>query len=84
MAYANTGKSKEAVNYFEAVTTHRGAAFIGGTNVYPMAQLGLARVLEASGEQAASANAYRDFLAVWSARYEQSRPRRDEPILARK
>jgi serine/threonine protein kinase/tetratricopeptide (TPR) repeat protein len=84
MAYANTGKSEEAVNYFEAVTTHRGAAFIGGTNVYPMAQLGLARVLEASGEQAASANAYRDFLAVWSARYEQSRPRRDEPILARK
>jgi serine/threonine-protein kinase len=84
MAYANSGKPGEAASHFETVTSHRGAVFIGGTNVYPMAQLGLARALEASGEQAASANAYRDFLGLWSAHAEQSRPLSNEPIVARK
>jgi serine/threonine-protein kinase len=66
LAYAAQGKPRQAIPYFEVVTTHRGAAFLSGSNVYSLAQLGLARALEASGDQAASADAYREFLALWS------------------
>jgi serine/threonine-protein kinase len=64
LAYVSLGKPKQAIPYFEAVTTHRGAAFLGGTNVYSLAQLGLARALEVSGDQAAGATTYRGFLAL--------------------
>ena len=64
LAYAALGKPEQAIPYFEAVTTHRGAAFLSGTDVYSLAQLGLARAFDASGDQAASANAYRGFLAL--------------------
>ena len=50
MAYAAQGKQQQAVANFEVVTSHRGAAFLGGSNVYSLAQLGLARTLEASGD----------------------------------
>jgi serine/threonine-protein kinase len=67
MAYAAQGKQEQAVTNFQAVTAHRGAAFLGGSNVYSLAQLGLARALEASGDQVAGTAAYRKFLVLWSA-----------------
>lgn len=66
LAYAAQGKQQLAVTNFEDVTRHRGAAYLGGSNVYSLAQLGLARALEASGDQAAGTDAYRKFLALWS------------------
>jgi serine/threonine protein kinase/tetratricopeptide (TPR) repeat protein len=67
VAYAAQGKQQQAVINFQAVTTHRGAAYLGGSNVYSVAQLGLARALEASGDQVAGTAAYRKFLALSSA-----------------
>jgi serine/threonine-protein kinase len=67
MAYAAQGKQQQAISNFQAVTAHRGAAFLGGSNVYSLAQLGLARALEASGDQTAGTAAYRKFLTLWNA-----------------
>jgi serine/threonine-protein kinase len=67
MAYAAQGKQQQAIDNFQAVTNHRGAAYLSGSNVYPLAQLGLARALEASGDQIAGTAAYRRFLALSSA-----------------
>jgi serine/threonine-protein kinase len=83
LAYTSAGEPQQAIGYFESITRHRGAAFLGGSNVYPLAQLGLARALEASGEKAASADAYRDFLALWNAP-DQPWPSRDERNVARR
>jgi Serine/threonine protein kinase len=83
MAYAAQGKQQQAIANFEAVTSHRGAAYLGGSNVYSLAQLGLARALEASGDQVAGTNAYRKFLALWSSG-EQSRPKSAGAITPRR
>jgi len=83
IAYAAQGKQQQAVANFRVVTGHRGAAYLGGSNVYSLAQLGLARALEASGDQVAGTDAYRKFLALWSAG-DQSRPKSAGVIAARR
>jgi serine/threonine-protein kinase len=83
IAYASQGKQQQAVANFRVVTGHRGAAYLGGSNVYSLAQLGLARALEASGDQVAGTDAYRKFLALWSAG-DQSRPKSAGVIAARR
>jgi serine/threonine-protein kinase len=65
--WAATNQPELAVGDFQIVLAHRGMAFQVGSNVYPMAELGVARALEANGDRAGSAEAYRRFLALWSA-----------------
>ncbi len=82
MAYAAQGKQQQAVANFEVVTSHRGAAFLGGSNVYSLAQLGLARTLEASGDPEGAA-AYRKFLTLWSGT-DLHPAKSSEPLLVRR
>ena len=46
-----------AAEDFRTVLAHRGMAFASGSNVYPMAEIGLARALEAAGDKALRAAA---------------------------
>jgi serine/threonine-protein kinase len=55
-----------ATEDFQTVLAHRGMAFASGSNVYPMAEIGLARASEAVGDKALSAEAYRRFAALWA------------------
>ena len=54
-----------AVADFQTVLDHRGAAFLSGSNVYPMAEIGLAKAYASIGDKANSAAAYRRFAAMW-------------------
>jgi eukaryotic-like serine/threonine-protein kinase len=65
LAHLASGDAKLAVADFQTIVDHRGAAFIGGSNVYPMAQIGLARAYGALGDQVNSKAAYRRFAALW-------------------
>jgi serine/threonine protein kinase/tetratricopeptide (TPR) repeat protein len=65
LAHLASGDARLAVADFQMIVDHRGAAFIGGSNVYPMAQIGLARAYGALGDQANSKAAYRRFGALW-------------------
>jgi eukaryotic-like serine/threonine-protein kinase len=55
-----------AVTDFQTVLAHRGMAFASESNVYPMAEIGLARAAEAAGDRALSADASRRFAALWA------------------
>jgi eukaryotic-like serine/threonine-protein kinase len=66
LANAASGHDQQAVDDFRSVLDYRGAAFLSGGIVYPMAQLQLGRALAAAGNQAESAAAYRQFLLSWS------------------
>ncbi len=65
LAHLASGDARLAVADFQMIVDHRGAAFIGGSNVYPMAQIGLARAYGALGDTANSKSAYRRFAALW-------------------
>jgi serine/threonine-protein kinase len=52
---------------FQTVLDHRGAALIFGSNVYPMAEVGVARANGANRDKAASVEAYGRFLRLWGA-----------------
>ena len=54
-----------AAAQFQVVLAHRGAAVLGRSTVYPMAQIGLARALAETGDTAGSAAAYDRFLELW-------------------
>jgi serine/threonine protein kinase len=51
---------------FQTELAHRGVTYTVGGDVYPAAQIGVARAFAASGDLANSAAAYRKFLALWS------------------
>jgi serine/threonine protein kinase len=65
LAHLASGDAKLAVADFQIIVDHRGAAFIGGSNVYPMAQIGLARAYWALGDKVNSKAAYQRFAALW-------------------
>ncbi len=65
LAHLASGDAKLAVADFQIIVDHRGAAFIGGSNVYPMAQIGLARAYGALGDKVNSKAAYQRFAALW-------------------
>ncbi len=50
---------------FQTVLSHRGITFIVGTDVYPVAEIGVARAFADTGDMANSAGAYRQFLGLW-------------------
>lgn len=51
---------------FNSILAHRGAALVSGSNVYAMAQIGVARAYALSGDKLASADGYRRFLDLWA------------------
>jgi serine/threonine-protein kinase len=51
---------------FQTELAHRGATYIVGNDVYPAAQIGVARAFADSGDLGNSAEAYRRFLSLWS------------------
>jgi tetratricopeptide (TPR) repeat protein len=65
LTHLGTGEATLAVADFQSIIDHRGAAFIAGSNVYPMAQIGLARAYAAMGDKANSTTAYRKFEGLW-------------------
>ncbi|CAN5751501.1 hypothetical protein BH10ACI4_BH10ACI4_17070 [soil metagenome] len=65
VAHMGSGEAALAVVDFQTVLDHRGSAFMAGSNVYPMAQIGLARAYAALGDKTNSVAAYRRFSALW-------------------
>jgi serine/threonine protein kinase/tetratricopeptide (TPR) repeat protein len=65
MAHAALGQMPAAVLDFETVQANRGSALLAGSNVYPMAEMGVARSDAASRDKADSIEAYRRFLMLW-------------------
>ncbi len=61
---------------FQTVLAHRGVNFLGGSDVYPVAEIGVARAFADTGDLGNSAQAYRRFLELWK----QADP--DQPLLA--
>ncbi len=62
---AAMGRTEHATADFRSVLEHRGAAFLQGNNVYPIAEIGLARAL-AAHDHSESAAAYQRFLTLWN------------------
>jgi serine/threonine protein kinase/tetratricopeptide (TPR) repeat protein len=50
---------------FQTELAHRGTIYLVGDDVYPAAQIGVARAFAASGDLGNSAEAYRKFLSLW-------------------
>ena len=65
LAHLGTGEGALAVADFQTIIDHRGATFIAGSNMYPMAQIGLARAYAATGDKVNSVAAYKRFLELW-------------------
>lgn len=63
LAYAQTGRHREAAAEFQKIVDHLYITL--NDPIGPMARLGLARALQASGDHAKSAAVYKDLLAVW-------------------
>jgi eukaryotic-like serine/threonine-protein kinase len=65
LAHAAVGQNALAIADFQTVLAHRGIALAIGSNVYPMAAIGMARADAADGDKADSVVAYRRFLSLW-------------------
>ncbi|ADW68590.1 protein kinase domain-containing protein [Granulicella tundricola] len=50
---------------YQTVLSHRGITFTIGSNVYPVAEVGVARAFAETGDKNNSADAYRRFLVLW-------------------
>ena len=62
-AYLCQGAGREAQAEFQKVISHRGMEPL--SPIYPLARLGFARALAASGEKEKGRKAYQDFFAAW-------------------
>ena len=62
-AYLASGQADAAVLEFRKVLARRGLSV--GSEIYPLAQLGLARALVAQHDTANARTAYQDFFALW-------------------
>jgi serine/threonine-protein kinase len=67
MANAALGQMSAAILDFRTVQEHHGSSLLLSGNIHPMAELGAARGYAASRDKAASTEAYRRFLMLWSA-----------------
>jgi len=65
LAHAAVHQAPVAMVDFQAVLNHRGVAWMLGSDVYPMAQIGAARAAWDSRDKQASAENYIKFLALW-------------------
>ncbi|SNS77947.1 Serine/threonine protein kinase [Granulicella rosea] len=50
---------------FQTLLSHRGITFTVGSDVYPMAEIGVARAFADTGDHGNSASAYKSFLELW-------------------
>lgn len=66
MAHEAVGQFPVAIVDFQTVLAHRGFDYMLGSNVYPMAEIGVARASAASHDKAGSVDAYQKFLALWA------------------
>jgi len=67
LAYMALGKPAPATNDFLIVLNRRGASWTTAGTLYPMAQINAARAYAAEGDKGDSVEAYKRFLALWSA-----------------
>jgi serine/threonine-protein kinase len=65
MANAALGQMQAAVLDFRIAQAHRGSSLLRSGNVYPMAELGVARAYAASRDKANSVENYHGFLMLW-------------------
>jgi eukaryotic-like serine/threonine-protein kinase len=65
MANAALGQVKAAILDFQIAQANRGSSLLLSGNVYPMAELGVARAYAASRDKTDSVEAYRRFLMLW-------------------
>ncbi len=67
LAYLEAKDGKNAAARFEALLRHRGLALSPARvpELYPLAQLGLARARALEGDKAGARKAYQDFFALW-------------------
>jgi hypothetical protein len=66
LAHVELHQMQVGIVDFQTVLGHRGIAVTGGSNVYPMAQIALARAFAESGDKSNSRQAYKRFLELWS------------------
>jgi hypothetical protein len=66
MAHAAVGQFPVAIVDFQTVLAHRGLDYTLGSNIYPMAEIGVARASASSHDKAGSVDAYEKFLALWA------------------
>lgn len=66
MAHAAVGQFPVAIVDFQTVLAHRGLDYTLGSDVYPMAEIGVARASASSHDKAGSVDAYQKFLALWA------------------
>ena len=64
-AHVALGQMQIGIVDFQTVLSHRGITFTVGTDVYPVAEIGVARAFAATGDLGNSAAAYRQFLQLW-------------------
>jgi eukaryotic-like serine/threonine-protein kinase len=65
MAHAALGQALPATIEFESVLARQGEASMQQGDIYPMAEIGVARAYRSSRNQTESAEAYRRFLGSW-------------------
>jgi serine/threonine-protein kinase len=65
MANAALGQMPAAILDFQIAQAHRGSSLLLSGNVYPMAELGVARAYAASRDKTYSVEGYRRFLMLW-------------------
>ena len=65
LAHIEADQPSEAVAELEEVLAHRGAVSIAGTNLYPVAQLALARAFAGTSDRTNSMQAYSRFMGLW-------------------
>ena len=64
-AHMAANQATQAIVDFQTTVDHRGYAFLAGSNVYPMAELGLSRGYAAMGDKLNSNLAYQRFKDLW-------------------
>jgi serine/threonine protein kinase/tetratricopeptide (TPR) repeat protein len=79
LAHAATGQMPLAISDFQSVLAHKGLAFSMGGNLYPMAEIEVARAYGTDGNKADSVVAYRRFLVSWS-EADRGQPRLTEAV----
>jgi serine/threonine-protein kinase len=65
LAYVGLHQTQLGIADFQVVLAHHGIALTGGSDVYPAAQIALARAYAQSGDKNDSAQEYKKFLDTW-------------------
>ena len=66
MAHVALKQGQIGIVDYQTVLAHRGVPFVVGSDVFPIAQIGVARAFADTGDVGNSEDAYRRFLELWS------------------